>query len=309
MNNLVKTHIRCPDCRSSVMIFNTYSLQCKDCQSIFPIINGKPVLVRSDNELFPKLSFFSTETVRPSLLSKLFGKIIPSPSTNLSGKKMLDKLISLFHNFENVHILVIGSGSQKSDLTGLFSAYKNLDILYSDVNMNAEVDIYCDAHELPFVDQTFHAIIITAVLEHVLYPEKVIGEIHRVLKEDGIVYSEIPFMQQVHEGAYDFTRYTLSGHRLLFNHFEELAAGIVAGAGTSLVWAIEYFVSSFVKRAKYKTYMRLISRALFFYFKYFDYIFKNKLYAADGASGTFFLGKKSQSITSDAAIVNLHFKN
>jgi hypothetical protein len=31
-------------------------------------------------------------------------------------------------------------------------------------------------------------------------------------------------MQQVHEGAYDFTRYTLSGHRRLFNGFTETSS-------------------------------------------------------------------------------------
>ena len=37
----------------------------------------------------------------------------------------------------------------------------------------------------------------------------------------GIVYAETPFMQQVHEGAYDFTRYTVLGHRYLFKKFKQ----------------------------------------------------------------------------------------
>src|SRR5207237_664581 len=31
-----------------------------------------------------------------------------------------------------------------------------------------------------------------------------------------LVLGDTPFMQQVHEGAYDFTRFALSGHRWLF---------------------------------------------------------------------------------------------
>ena len=57
-------------------------------------------------------------------------------------------------------------------------------------------------------------VIIQAVLEHVMYPNKVVSEIYRVLKNDGLIYSETPFMQQVHEGPYDFSRFTESGHRL-----------------------------------------------------------------------------------------------
>jgi len=57
----------------------------------------------------------------------------------------------------------------------------------------------------------FDAVWIQAVLEHVLDPVRVVAEIHRVLRPGGLVYSEIPFMQEVHEGAYDFTRFRLSG--------------------------------------------------------------------------------------------------
>lgn len=42
-------------------------------------------------------------------------------------------------------------------------------------------------------------------------PWVVAEEITRVLKEGDFVYSEVPFLQAVHEGAYDFTRFTLGG--------------------------------------------------------------------------------------------------
>lgn len=109
----------------------------------------------------------------------------------------------------------------------IFANIKQFTFIYCDIDSNAEVDLFCDAHELPFVERVFHGVIITAVLEHVLYPERVVNEIHRVLVDGGAIYSEIPFMQQVHEGAYDFTRYTLSGHRLLMNQFQELSNCLV----------------------------------------------------------------------------------
>jgi len=57
--------------------------------------------------------------------------------------------------------------------------------------------------------------LVQAGLEHVRDLWQVVAEIHRVLKDDGLVYAETPFMQQVHEGPYDFTRFTESGHRYL----------------------------------------------------------------------------------------------
>jgi len=76
-------------------------------------------------------------------------------------------------------------------------------------------------------------VLIQAVLEHVLDPAQVVGEIHRVLRPDGLVYAETPFLQQVHAGPNDFTRFTSSGHRYLFRAFAEIAAGPVAGPGAS----------------------------------------------------------------------------
>ena len=54
------------------------------------------------------------------------------------------------------------------------------------------------AHMIAFKDDIFEIIIIHAVLEHVLDPYKVVSEIKRGLKLQGIMYSETPFIQQVH---------------------------------------------------------------------------------------------------------------
>ena len=48
----------------------------------------------------------------------------------------------------------------------------------------------------PFPDSSFNIVIIQAVLEHVLNPQKVVKEINRVLKNKGIIYSETPFYSQ-----------------------------------------------------------------------------------------------------------------
>ena len=94
-----------------------------------------------------------------------------------------------------------------------------------DIYASPTVDLICDAHYLPLEGEYYDAVWIQAVLEHVVQPELVVHEIHRVLKPDGIVYAETPFMQQVNEGAYDFTRYTVLGHRYLFKKFSLIDRG------------------------------------------------------------------------------------
>ena len=66
-------------------------------------------------------------------------------------------------------------------------------------------------------------------------PARVVAEIQRVLKPGGLVYAETPFMQQVHEGAYDFTRFTELGHRWLWRRFAPVARGALGGPGLSLL--------------------------------------------------------------------------
>ena len=95
---------------------------------------------------------------------------------------------------------------------------------------------------MPLQSNSFDGVWIQAVLEHVVEPSKVVSEIYRVLKTHGIVYAETPFMQQVHEGAYDFTRYTVLGHRYLFKDFEMIGIGGNKGPELVLAWAFRYFV-------------------------------------------------------------------
>ena len=104
-----------------------------------------------------------------------------------------------------------------------------LEVVESDVYLGPRTEVVLDAHDIPFADSTFDAVVAQAVLEHVVDPYRSVSEIWRVLKPRGIVYAETPFMQQVHGGPYDFTRFTPLGHRRLFRQFEELDSGVILG--------------------------------------------------------------------------------
>jgi hypothetical protein len=52
-----------------------------------------------------------------------------------------------------------------------------------------------------------------------------------MLRTKGVVYDETPCMKHVHEGPYDFTRFTASGHHYLFKNFSQICSGVTAGAG------------------------------------------------------------------------------
>lgn len=303
MKKMITEYIQCPQCHSDDLVFSD-KIICQSCHIEYPIVHGRPVLLRPNNDLFKIDEYLITSPTVTEKSKNIFSKFIPTPSVNLASTKILTQLSKLLSTFNSPKILVVGGGGQKKWLDEKLGVHKNnVRIIYSDIDVNAIVDLFCDGHDLPFKSNIFDAIITTAVLEHVLYPEKVASEIYRVLKVDGFLYSELPFMQQVHEGAYDFTRYTLSGHRRLFNGFSNIDSGMVAGPGTALVWAIENFALAFTTRPLSRKIVKMVTRLGFFWIKYFDYLLESRPEAMDGASCTYFLGRKKNKKTLDSDII------
>ena len=239
----------CPRCRSSLRptngSLNCTSTGCALAKSAFPVIAGLPVLVDFEvsivaeqsvtTAIAPNAAAGSQEGVRG--LSSRWQRPVNSVAT-----ANLDQLLE--HLAEEVagrqpRILVVGGASVGNGIERIYTQ-PDLRIVAFDVAPSHHCQLVADGHQIPFKDATFDAVIVQAVLEHVLDPRRVVQEIHRVLDERGIVYAETPFMQQVHEGPFDFHRFTHSGHRWLFRDFSELSSGAVAGPGTALQWAIDY---------------------------------------------------------------------
>jgi SAM-dependent methyltransferase len=182
-------------------------------------------------------------------------------------------------------VLVVGGGTIGSGVEGLY-ADPRLDLLAFDVYASDNVQFLADGHQMPLKDGSVDGVLIQAVLEHVLEPQKVVAEIHRVLRPGGLVYANTPFMQHVHEGAYDFTRFTESGHRYLFRNFAVRDSGASSGLGTQLQWSIIYFARGIHFRAGQ------LARLLFFWLPSLDGLLDPRV-TIDGACGVFFYGHAS----------------
>jgi hypothetical protein len=97
-------------------------------------------------------------------------------------------------------------------------------------------------------------------------------------------------MQQVHERAYDFMRFTANGHRWLFRRFEQIDAGVnrELGAGAALAWSVRYFVRSLVG-----TRIGMLASLPFFLLRHLDGLAHPRR-QADAALGFFMWGQKSE---------------
>ena len=170
-----------------------------------------------------------------------------------------------------------------------------------DVYASPETDFIADAHHIPLPDASVNGVWIQAVLEHVIQPERVVAEIHRVLKPRGIVYADIPFMQTVHEGAYDFTRFTDTGIRWLFRWFDRMESGVSLGPGRTLLWSIETALGGLFRSYRVGT---AIGTLLFFWVRLINY-FIPRSFAIDGACGLYFFGRKAAKPVSPKDVIRV----
>jgi SAM-dependent methyltransferase len=162
----------------------------------------------------------------------------------------------------------------------------------TDVSFGPRTMLVCDAHDIPFDDGSFAGVIAQAVLEHVVDPCRCVQEIHRVTRRNGLVYAETPFMQQVHMGRYDFTRFTHLGLRRLFRGFEEIDSGPVCGPGMALAWSYYHFLLSFCHSRFSRALVWRFARFTSFWLSYWDYYLIDKPGTYDAASGFFFGGRR-----------------
>ena len=95
-------------------------------------------------------------------------------------------------------------------------------------------------------------------------------------------------MQQVHEGAYDFTRFTVLGHRYLFKQFEVIDIGGNKGPELVFAWAARYLAWSLFRSRKVG---RIVGIAVGLLMRPLQ-VFVSKESMYDAPSGVYFMGKK-----------------
>ncbi|WP_374471261.1 methyltransferase domain-containing protein [Phenylobacterium sp.] len=278
--------LRCPRCAGPLAA----PAQCRTCGE-FATVRGQPVLIDFSRSIFTRDGVLSAEGASPvarsawrrSVKQWLFGR-------NRAAERAA---ADLAHRLPpSARVLVIGGGEVGSGAERLHESFA---VVGTDIYASPHTALLADAHNLPFTDGAFDAVWIQAVLEHVLEPAQVVAEIHRVLRPEGLVFADTPFLQHVHEGAYDFTRFTLSGHRWLFRRFDLIDAGVTGGAGTALLWAVRGFVTAVTGR-------RVLGRAAGLAFCWLPWFDGRTRGHEDVAAGTYFYGRRSEALVSPHAM-------
>lgn len=313
IGNIELSLLRCPATGERLQPDGEY-LVAETSGNRYPTVDGKPVLIADERSLFRQEDFqVPVESDPPAALPERLLKPAtgllrdsqqPGSAENLSR---FAGLVSATGADTRKRVLVIGGGTARPGLEALDRS-PDIDLVETDVYFGPRNDIVCDGHDLPFAEATFDGVLTQWVLEHVLDPWRVVDEIHRVLKPGGLVYSEVPFVQQVHEGAFDFTRFTELGHRRLYRRFDEIWRGVVAGPTMAFSWSARYLLASIIGPARRPrtiagTAVKLVTRPLI---ALLDPWLVRRPGASDAAAGTGFLGRRREDPIDDRELVRTY---
>jgi len=265
--------LACPTCRWTLYLSKDEKfLKCSNesCGRTFPVESGVPLFLDqkegwvgqgTPGEKAPSEmeAIYATETVFYKLL-RLARRWINAEYVPKFPKKVRE----IFYQESSLRLLEIGSGVRK-----IHPHVVNLDIGLFD-----NVDVVGDGHHLPFADNSFDGVVIEVVLEHIREPEKVISEIHRVLKKRGYVYSVIPFMHPYHGYPGDYRRFSIEGVELLFRGFEKEELGVLRGPGVAMLNLLTTvpFLFTFSKSEKIFYITKGVSLIFLFPIKFLDSI-------------------------------------
>jgi SAM-dependent methyltransferase len=254
----------------------------------YGISHGIPVLIDFPNSVVPENAAMSS--LAPRSRGNAILKRIINGRSGVTLHNCETFLARVKERSSSPTVLVVGGGTIGDGAEPLYSD-KSIKVISFDIYISRNLTVIADAHRIPLRDACIDGVWIQAVLEHVLEPHVVVDEIWRVLKSKGVVYAETPFMQMVHEGAYDISRFSELGHRYLFRRFELLASGCVAGPSTVLRWALRYFVAALFRSRT----LGMVAWIFFFWLRYLDRLIP-RAHASDGASCVYFLGYRSDTL-------------
>jgi SAM-dependent methyltransferase len=301
--------LRCPRCKGALRRYGQMlACACAECGGAYPMIDEVPVLINEANSVFSIADFVSQRStyfnLRPSRAARLLDRLTPRTSLNVKAERNYRQLSRLLVGQSAApRVLVLGGSILGQGLEALLTT-PGIDLVESDVSWGPRTSLICDAHDIPFADGSFDAVVAQAVLEHVVDPHAAADEVYRVLKPDGLLYAETPFMQQMHGGRYDFERFSYWGHRRLFRRFAEVDSGVACGPAMALAWSWTHFLRSFARSRRMRHALSFIGSLTSFWLLPFDRVLADRPNAIPAASGYYFLGRKSNRILPDRELVS-----
>jgi SAM-dependent methyltransferase/uncharacterized protein YbaR (Trm112 family) len=299
----------CPRDRGHLTL-SDQALVCTSCGSSSPIVRGGiPVFIVEESSVFTQSEYLAGDSYQgaaygtktdPTLgvrrLARRTGHYLGEIGSSIKHFGVTDAIRHVMIVKPNPQVLVLGSGGTDYSTTGC-------KVIHTDVAFGERVEAIVDSHDLPFASGSFDLVIAVAVLEHVADPQRCVAEAHRVLAPDGFVYAATPFLQPVHMGAHDFTRFTPLGHRRLFRCFDTISWGLAMGPGTTFAYALSSLLESMSRRRQFRRVGKLLGLLAAVPMRKLDRPLSRAPSSWDAAAATYYFGSRRQTPVPDREII------
>lgn len=187
MKNILAEVLVCDHCILELSVLEG-GLHCQNCGRSIPMQNGIPLFTTPP------------EGIHPS------EKLVRGPNMGTSWRqanwRFLEKQVGALK--DGALLLDVGAG--RGDFADLLQSRNYLAL---DVYPYPEVDLVCDlTSTIPFRSESFDAILLMNVIEHVFDTQALLSSLTGILKSEGALIVAIPFMVKMHQVPIDYLRYT-----------------------------------------------------------------------------------------------------
>lgn len=155
--------------------------------------------------------------------------------------------------------------------------------------------VRADAARLPFRSASFDCVVATAVLEHVPYPQRVVREIHRVLRPEGVLYVEVPFLEGFHADPDDYYRFTFRGLDVLLRRFDILEREVCVGPNSALNWILREYPAAWLRNPRLALVAKFLAAWITAPIRYLDYLMAGRPGAFRIAAGLAVLARRPEA--------------
>ena len=198
-------------------------------------------------------------------LQRCYEKVISDPSYSLRRyyvDTFFIKYISIFGHSSSI----LDMGGLKGAKRGEFNIEKyDLHVKYANISEKSSPDYLCDITQVPVDDNTFDGAILAEVLEHVVNPEEILQEAHRIIKSGGKILITTPFMFHLHADPHDYCRYTDYWYREIlqktgFRNIQVYKQGLFPSVAANMAknWFYELRLDNNISKIKKKWYGYLV---------------------------------------------------
>ena len=279
---IYKNIFTCPNCKSEKLKFEKSFLKCQECGKSYKIFEDKKIIFeKKEKEDIPdSLDYFKHLMKR---YDKLYNLLIWLISPVYVSRSLNNFIIK---NIKSKNIIALNLGSGNSNISNK--------VINIDIFPYKNTDICCNIANLPFKDNSIDIIFCIAVLEHVPSSEKVVSEIYRVLKKDGLIYISFPFIQGFYASPFDYSRRTYEGMKFMFKDFKLMDLKCAGGPTSGMLWVIQEWIAILISFGnKYiHTIVLILMMILTFPIKFLDIFLINNSMAKNISSAFTYIGKK-----------------